>query len=85
MKNKTFLAINLNQFHENQEKDCAWTNVQIRFISAKDIESARQFVKEYYPTVAWVVIPKQYFDRNIVYRSNFAVNNTKYIDTNKTL
>lgn len=69
MKSKSFLAINLDQFHENQQKDCAWTQSQIRFISAKTIEEAKDFVKTFYPSVAWVVIPKSYFDKNIVCKS----------------
>lgn len=64
----SYIAINLDQFHENQQKDCAWTIAQMRFVSAKNLEKAKEFVKEFYPTVAWVVIPKKYFDSNIVYK-----------------
>jgi hypothetical protein len=66
MKNKSFLAINLNDFHANQNGEPK-TNTEIQFLQAKDIESARELIKRLYPQTAWVVIPKQYFDNNIVY------------------
>lgn len=69
MKNKVFLAINLDDFHSNQQRNCVWTEAKIRFISAENIEQAKKFVQEFYPSVAWVVIPKNYFDRNIVYKT----------------
>jgi predicted RNA-binding Zn-ribbon protein involved in translation (DUF1610 family) len=69
---KSFIAINLDQFHSNQQKDDAWTTAQIRFISADNIEKAKEFVETFYPTVAWAVIPKTTIDKNIVYKSNVA-------------
>lgn len=69
---KSFIAINLDQFHDNQQKDCAWTTAQMRFISASSIEKAKEFVETYYPTVAWAVIPKTTIDNNIVCKSNHA-------------
>jgi hypothetical protein len=65
MKSKTFLAINLNDFHNNQNGE-ARTNCEIVFISAKSIVEAKNFVSEFYPTIAWFVIPKKYCDQNIV-------------------
>jgi hypothetical protein len=67
---KSFIAINLDQFHSNQQKDYAWTESQMRFISADNIEKAKEFVQTFYPTVAWSVIPKSIIDKNIVCKSN---------------
>lgn len=67
MKDKTYLAISLNDFHSNQEG--AETETKIRFISTTSIEKAKDLVKIMYPDNAWAVIPKQYFDANIVPKS----------------
>lgn len=68
MKAKTFIAINLNQFHENQKGE-AQTIAQMRFIKAESLEKAQEFVKEFYPDIAWSVMPKNIIDKNIVYRN----------------
>ena len=67
MKHKQFLAINLNDFHSNQNE--AETKTQIKFISAISLEKAISHVNSLYPDIAWVVIPKKYFDEHIVYRT----------------
>ena len=63
---KTFLAINLNDFHANQRGEPR-TQTEIKFISAKSIEKAREHIHSEYPSIAWFVIPKEYCDKNIVY------------------
>lgn len=67
MKHKAFLAINLDDFHANQNE--AETNTQIKFISAKSLSKAEQHMKTLYPDTPWVVISKKYFDEHIVYRT----------------
>ena len=66
MKNQTFLAINLRDFHRNQNGNPE-TTAQIRFISAKNSEEAKQAIHRLYPDTAWFVIQKSYCDNNIVY------------------
>ena len=66
MKDKTFLAINLKDFHSNQNGE-ARTNTEILFIGATSIEKAREHVKRKYPTIAWSIFPKSYLDKNIMY------------------
>jgi hypothetical protein len=61
-----YLAINLNDFHSNQNGK-AETHTQIKFISAKSIQAAREYIHESEPKTAWFVIPKSYCDANIVY------------------
>lgn len=63
--NKSFLAINLNDFHANQNGEPK-TTAEIRFILANSIEAAREHVHSEYPDTAWFVIPKAYCDKNIV-------------------
>lgn len=65
MKDKTFFAINLNDFHANQNGKPE-TNTRIVFIGAKSIEDARKHINDREPECAWFVIPKSYCDRNIV-------------------
>lgn len=67
MKDKTFFAINLDDFHSNQKGEPK-TNCEMLFISAKDLESAKKYVACFHPQTPWFVIPKEYCDRNIVYR-----------------
>lgn len=66
---KSYLAINLNDFHSNQNNN-AETNTRIKFIAANNLDSARKFIHESDLCNAWVVIPKQYFDKNIVRVNN---------------
>lgn len=72
MKDRTFLAINLNGFHSNQNGE-ARTETEILFISANSIEKAREYVHSEYPHIAWFVIPKAYCDKNIVYAESSVV------------
>lgn len=65
---KTYIAIDLEQFHSNQEK--SFTKAQMLFISADNINKAKEHLKEFYPSVPWTVIPKSTFDKNIVYKSD---------------
>lgn len=67
MKNKSFIAINMNDFHANQNGN-AETNTQMLFISAKNINDAIAYCKEFHRGVAWSVIPKAQIDKTIVYQ-----------------
>lgn len=69
MKDKTYLAINLNDFHSNQNGKPE-TNTQIKFFSAANLADAKRAVHTTYPHTAWFVIPKGYCDSNIVYSEN---------------
>ena len=40
---------------------------QHRFLSAKSLDAAKEFIHELEPRTAWFVIPKEYCDKNIVY------------------
>jgi len=61
---KTYLAINLSDFHTNQKS--ASTHVEIMFISARNIEKAQTHLKRHYPRQAWGIVPKSTMDKNIV-------------------
>ena len=61
---KTFLCINLNDFHGNQNGPK--TNAEIQFVSAADQNKANELIHEMYPTKAWFVIDKAYADKHIV-------------------
>lgn len=65
MKYKSFIAINLNDFHSNQNGKPE-TSAQMLFISAKSLDDAKEFVKTQYSDRAWSVIPKTQIDNNIV-------------------
>jgi hypothetical protein len=65
-KHKTYLAINLNDFHANQNGKPE-THTQIKFISAESIQAAREHIHRSHPETAWFVIPKSYCDERIVY------------------
>ena len=67
-KGQSYLAINLSDFHQNQNGD-ALTLAEIRFISAKNIEAAKAFIHRLYPNEAWGVVPKNTMDKNIVYKN----------------
>jgi len=64
-KDQTYLAINLSDFHQNQNGN-ALTVAEIRFINAKNVESAKAHLREFYPNEAWGVVPKRTMDQNIV-------------------
>ena len=59
-----FLVFDLNDFH-TQQRD-AKTRVGVRFVDAKNIEKAKEFMRTYYPG-AWAVVPKKIFDKGIVH------------------
>ena len=68
MKSKTYLAINLNDFHENQNKTKGETFTKIVFINANSIDEAKQCINNRNTDNAWTIIPKDYFDKNIAYK-----------------
>jgi hypothetical protein len=72
MKNETFLAISINDFHKNQNGKPE-TSAKVQFISAKSREDAKRQIHQLFPDTAWFVVPKSYCDENIVY----AVGNDK--------
>lgn len=61
---KTFLCINLNDFHANQ-KD-AGTTTRILFLSANNQKEAEKTIQRLRPESAWIVIDKNYADKHIV-------------------
>lgn len=61
---KTFLCINLNDFHGNQ--DGAKTNTEIQFVGADNQNKAEELIHSMFPTKAWFVIDKAYADKHIV-------------------
>lgn len=61
---KTFLCINLNDFHTNQ-KDAS-TTTKIEFISARTQKEAEDTIHKLRPNTAWFVIDKAYADSHIV-------------------
>lgn len=60
-----YFAINLDDFHKNQKGESK-TNAEIMFINAISIDKAKEILKQDYPQTAWSVIPKRYFDKNII-------------------
>ena len=67
MKSKTYLAINVNDFHENQNTDKAETFTKIVFIGAESLEKAKEYIENMGNGKSWAIIPKDYFDKNMVY------------------
>jgi hypothetical protein len=61
---KTYLAINLDQFHKNA-KD-GQTTAQIRFIPAINMKKAASFIRRNYPANDWSLVPEGCFNRHIV-------------------
>ena len=67
---KTYLCINLNEFHTNQMKDIkCGTRATILFIEAKNQEHALKCIHRMHPEKAWFVIDKAYADNRIAYAS----------------
>ena len=64
MKDQTYMAVNLSDFHQNQKE--ARTVVEIHFIGAKNMDAAKALIHRLYPNEAWGVIPKRTMDKNIV-------------------
>ena len=64
-----FIVFNLDDFHRQQKEG---TKVGFRFIEAKSLQAAKDFMRTYYPG-AWAVVPKKTFDQGIV--NTLAVNN----------
>jgi hypothetical protein len=68
-KDQTYLAVNLSDFHHNQNGD-ARTFAEIRFIGAKNIEAAKALIHKLSPGEAWGVIPKRTMDQNIATKNS---------------
>ena len=61
----TFIAFNLKDFHEQLANGRTMTGV--KFIRAKNLQKAKEFMTVHYPENAWAVVPKITFDKGIVY------------------
>lgn len=61
---KTYLCINLNDFHENQNG--TKTNTEIQSVIATNQNKANELIHKMFPTKAWFVIDKAYADKHIV-------------------
>jgi hypothetical protein len=59
-----FIVFNLSDFHKHQRD--ATTRVGVRFVWAKNMEKAKDFMRTYYPG-AWAIIPKKTFDKGVVH------------------
>ena len=60
----TFIVFSIDDFH-SQQRD-ATTKVGVRFVEAKNMEKAKEFMRAYYPG-AWAIVPKKTFDKGIVH------------------
>jgi len=60
----TFIVFNLTDFHV-QQRD-ATTRVGVRFVQARSLEKAKEFMRRYY-LGAWAIVPKKIFDKGIVH------------------
>lgn len=63
---KTYIAMNMNDFHMNQKEGIAGTSVELVFISAESIDKAKAYIKHSRPECAWSVISKSTIDKNFV-------------------
>jgi hypothetical protein len=59
-----FIVFSLSDFHVHQ-RDAA-TRVRVRFVDAKNMDRAKEFMRSYYPG-AWAIVPKKTFDKGIVH------------------
>jgi hypothetical protein len=60
-----YLAFNLEDFHHNQSAGS--TRVGVKFIEAKNLRAAKEFMARFYPETAWAVVSKRTFDAGIVH------------------
>ena len=60
----TFIVFSLDDFH-SQQRD-ATTRVGVRFVEAKNMEKAKEFMRAYYPG-SGAIVPKKTFDKGIVH------------------
>ena len=68
MRSKCYIAMNMNDFNNNQHG--AETEVQLLFISARNIGEAMDYCQKYHKKIAWSIIPKSQIDKTIVYQEN---------------
>lgn len=61
---KSYLCINLKDFHSNQNG--AETTTQIKFLESSNQEQAEKDIHNLYPDTPWFVVPKKYCDDRIV-------------------
>jgi hypothetical protein len=59
-----YLAFNLEDFYHNQSASS--TRVGVKFIRAKNLQAAKDFMARFYPETAWAVVSKRTFDAGIV-------------------
>lgn len=67
-----FIAINLDDFHKNQNGSTTTTGMV--FVEAENIDKAKSFMKHNHPESPWAVVCKQIFDANIVIRQLYKDN-----------
>ena len=61
-----FVAFNLDDFHVQNK---GGTKVGVRFLEAKSLEAAKQFMSNYYQG-GWAVVDKRTFDKGIVFAAS---------------
>jgi len=59
-----FIVFSLSDFHIHQRD--ATTRVRVRFVDARNMDKAKEFMRTYYPG-AWAIVPKKTFDKGIVH------------------
>ena len=59
-----FIVFSLSDFHVHQRD--ATTRVRVRFVDARNMDKAKEFMRTYYPG-AWAIVPKKTFDKGIVH------------------
>jgi hypothetical protein len=60
---RSFIGININQFHENQKG--AGTTVDMQFVKASSAYNAQKYLESKYPGICWAIIPKQTMDKGM--------------------
>lgn len=60
-----YLAFSLEDFHQNQS--AGQTKVGVKFVHAKSLRAAQDFMARHYPDTPWAVVSKRTFDAGIVY------------------
>ena len=68
-----FIAINLDDFHKNQNNEPR-TNASMIFVDAPGIIEAKEYIKLNHPESPWAVVSKKVIDANIVTRQVYLVN-----------
>jgi hypothetical protein len=62
----TYLAISLEDFHLNQKAGTGETSTRIKIMDFHSRGRAEEYMRENFPDYPCVLIPKRYFDMNIL-------------------